>query len=83
MSCSPIAISGRVLSHGTSANCRISEIEAALEAGAARARQHLLSGLIEGATLRLMGKTAVVGTSRNQLRAPETLRRHTPEMMHA
>ena len=59
------------------------EVEAALEAGAARARQHLLSGLIEGATLRLMGKTAVVGTSRNQLGAPEALRRHTPETMHA
>ncbi len=60
-----------------------SEIEAALEAGAARARQHLLSGLIEGATLRLMGKTAVVGTSRNQLGAPEALRQHRPETMHA
>jgi ApbE superfamily uncharacterized protein (UPF0280 family) len=60
-----------------------SEIEAALEAGAARGRQHLLSGLIEGATLRLMGKTAVVGTSRNQLRAPGVLRQQTPETMHA
>jgi hypothetical protein len=60
-----------------------SEIEAALEAGVARGRQHLLSGLIEGATLRLMGKTAVVGSSRNQPGAPESLRRHMPEMMHA
>jgi len=59
------------------------EIEAALEAGAARARQHLLSGLIEGATLRLMGKAAVVGTSRNQLAAPEAVRQHRPETMHA
>jgi ApbE superfamily uncharacterized protein (UPF0280 family) len=60
-----------------------SEIEAALEAGVARGRQHLLSGLIEGATLRLMGRTTVVGTSRNRPGAPERLRQHSPEMMHA
>jgi uncharacterized protein len=60
-----------------------SEVETALEAGAALARQHLLSGLIEGATLRLMGKTAVVGASRTVVRAPGALRRPTPEMMHA
>jgi ApbE superfamily uncharacterized protein (UPF0280 family) len=59
------------------------EVEAALEAGAAHGRQHLLSGLIEGATLRLKGKTAVVGTNRNQPGAPDTLRRHTAELMHA
>ena len=53
------------------------------EAGAAHGRQHLLSGLIEGATLRLMGKTAVVGTNRNQPGALDTLRRHTAELMHA
>lgn len=60
-----------------------SEVGTALEAGAAVARQHLLSGLIEGATLRLMGKMVVVGASRTVVRAPEALRRPTPEMMHA
>jgi hypothetical protein len=59
------------------------EVEAALEAGAAQGRQHLLSGLIEGATLRLMGRTAVVGSSRNWVRDPKAFRQHTPEMMHA
>ncbi|MEO6840329.1 MAG: UPF0280 family protein [Bradyrhizobium sp.] len=59
------------------------EIEAALEAGVTRGRQHLSSGLIEGATLRLMGKTMVIGTSRNEGRAPKALRQHAPEMMHA
>lgn len=37
------------------------EIEDALEAGARRARQLLTSGLIEGAALRLLGETIVVG----------------------
>ncbi len=37
------------------------EIEDALEAGARRARQLLASGLIEGAALRLLGETVVVG----------------------
>jgi hypothetical protein len=60
-----------------------SEVETALEAGAALARQHLLSGLIEGATLRLMGKMVVVGASRTVVRAPEALRQPKPEMMHA
>jgi uncharacterized protein len=40
------------------------EIERALEAGAASARKLLAAGLIEGATLRLLGETAEVGTSR-------------------
>lgn len=39
------------------------EIEQALEAGAARARMLLTSGLIEGAALRLLGETRVVGGS--------------------
>jgi hypothetical protein len=38
------------------------EIERALGAGAACARQLLAAGLIEGATLRLLGRTAEVGT---------------------
>jgi ApbE superfamily uncharacterized protein (UPF0280 family) len=37
------------------------EIEAALDAGAACARQVLAAGLIEGAALRLLGETVVVG----------------------
>jgi hypothetical protein len=59
------------------------EIEAAVEAGAAVGRQHLLSGLIEGATLRLMGKTVAVGASRNVAPAPELSSRPAPEVMHA
>jgi ApbE superfamily uncharacterized protein (UPF0280 family) len=39
-----------------------SEIERALEAGAHRARELLAAGLIEGAALRLLGETIVVGT---------------------
>jgi len=38
------------------------EIEDALELGAARARELLVAGLIEGAALRLMGEAVVVGT---------------------
>jgi ApbE superfamily uncharacterized protein (UPF0280 family) len=41
-----------------------SEIERALEAGAACARNLLAAGLIEGASLRLLGETIEVGTSR-------------------
>jgi len=59
------------------------EAEDALEAGSASAHRLLLSGLIEGATLRLMGRTAVVGASRNEMRAAENLRQRMPEMMHA
>src|SRR6266436_8296651 len=40
------------------------EIEDALNAGAACARQVLAAGLIEGAALRLLGETVVVGTTR-------------------
>jgi uncharacterized protein len=59
------------------------EVEDALEAGSARARKLFLSGLIEGATLRLMGKTAVVGASRSEMRAAEYSGQRMPEMMHA
>ena len=38
-----------------------SEIDDALSAGVGRARQLLAAGLIEGAALRLLGETAVVG----------------------
>ena len=37
------------------------EIETALDAGARRARELLSSGLIEGAALRLLGETVLVG----------------------
>jgi uncharacterized protein len=59
------------------------EIEDALEAGARCARGLLLSGLIEGATLRLMGRTATVAMSRNDVRSAQKLRRRAPEPMHA
>jgi hypothetical protein len=59
------------------------EIDAALEAGAALGRQFLSSGLIEGATLRLMGRTARVGARRNQMQAPQASHYPAPEMMHA
>lgn len=59
------------------------EIEDALEAGAGCARGLLLSGLIEGATLRLMGRTAMVGASRNEARTTDKPRQRAPEMMHA
>ncbi len=39
------------------------EIEDALEAGSSRAQQLLAAGLIEGAALRLLGETAVVGAT--------------------
>jgi ApbE superfamily uncharacterized protein (UPF0280 family) len=46
-----------------------SEIDDALRAGADRARQLLASGLIEGAALRLLGETIVVGTIDFEARA--------------
>jgi uncharacterized protein len=42
---------------------RESEIDDALKAGVSRAQQLLASGLIEGAALRLLGETAVVGAT--------------------
>jgi uncharacterized protein len=50
-----------------------SEIEDALEAGVIRARQLLAAGLIEGAALRLLGETAVVGSTGHK-GAPPALR---------
>ena len=63
MNCSPTAISARALSPATSAQLSESEIEDALRAGAGRARQLLAAGLIEGAALRLLGETVVVGAT--------------------
>jgi hypothetical protein len=45
-------------------NLSYQEIEIALEAGSSCARNLLAAGLIEGATLRLLGETIEVGTSR-------------------
>ena len=59
------------------------EIERALEAGSVIARQLLLSGLIEGATLRLMGQTMGIGANRNKTRDAQPLRQRMPELMHA
>lgn len=50
------------------------EIESALEAGASCARQLLARGLIEGAALRLLGETVVVGA--RQVEAPHAV--HKP-----
>jgi hypothetical protein len=58
------------------------EIEGALESGTARARQLLVAGLIEGAALRLLGETVVVGTAGAQ--GSQALHNQTIEsMMHA
>src|SRR6185295_4013837 len=42
---------------------REGEIDDALRAGVSRAQQLLAAGLIEGAALRLLGETAVVGAT--------------------
>ena len=60
-----------------------SEIEAALQAGAGCARKLLASGLIEGATLRLLGETVVVGPKRNEMRGSDVVRGTVLESMHA
>jgi hypothetical protein len=39
------------------------EIDRALRAGAHQAQQLLVAGLIEGAALRLLGETRVIGTT--------------------
>ena len=53
------------------------EIEAALEAGRRRAQQLLAAGLIEGAALRLLGETIVVGAK--EIAAPHALHRAPTE----
>lgn len=51
------------------------EVGAALRAGASRAQQLFAAGLIEGAALRLLGETVVVGTTAIGTRALSALRR--------
>lgn len=55
------------------------EIEEALEAGSRRAQQLLAAGLIEGAALRLLGETVVVGARGTA--APHPLHKH--QIRHA
>lgn len=55
-------LGGRLVTRDVGA-LTVHEIDEALEAGARRARQLLASGLIEGAALRLLGETVVVGAS--------------------
>src|SRR5262245_24440345 len=55
------------------------EIEAALEAGRRRAQQLLAAGLIEGAALRLLGETIVMGA--RGILAPHPL--HKDQIRHA
>jgi len=58
------------------------EIETALEAGSHRARQLLGAGLIEGAALRLLGETVVVGAT--GIAAPHPLHRiQNQQAIHA
>jgi ApbE superfamily uncharacterized protein (UPF0280 family) len=60
------------------------EIEDALELGAARARELLVAGLIEGAALRLLGETVVVGAAGNAAPGSQGFHEATLEsMMHA
>jgi uncharacterized protein len=58
------------------------EIEEALEAGAGCARQLLASGLIEGAALRLLGETVVVGA--REIASPHAVHKNTVRnLLHA
>ncbi|HEY0910808.1 MAG TPA: UPF0280 family protein [Bradyrhizobium sp.] len=59
------------------------EVESALDAGMNCARELLASGLIEGATLRLLGRTMVAGAKRNEIRQPQSFHERMPELMHA
>jgi len=52
---------------------REDEVDDALRAGAIRARQLLAAGLIEGAALRLLGETVVVGAKGGGTQASPTL----------
>jgi ApbE superfamily uncharacterized protein (UPF0280 family) len=60
-----------------------SEIEGALGAGAACARELLAAGLIEGAALRLLGETIVVGTRMQISRSPPIHGDAIRSVMHA
>jgi ApbE superfamily uncharacterized protein (UPF0280 family) len=55
-----------------------SEIDDALSAGVGRAQQLLAAGLIEGAALRLLGETAVVGSTGIRARALPAFRGSAP-----
>ncbi|UGY01487.1 UPF0280 family protein [Bradyrhizobium quebecense] len=57
------------------------EIEQALETGAARARDLLTSGLIEGAALRLLGETRLVGATGIGAPASHAFQARTTEYM--
>ncbi|MHC2336115.1 UPF0280 family protein [Bradyrhizobium sp. USDA 4454] len=57
------------------------EIDQALEAGAARARDLLMAGLIEGAALRLLGETRIVAASGVGAPAPQAFQGQTIEHM--
>jgi ApbE superfamily uncharacterized protein (UPF0280 family) len=57
------------------------DIEAALEAGSRCARRLLVAGLIEGAALRLLGETVVVGTT--GIATPHPLHRDQIQAIHA
>jgi uncharacterized protein len=60
------------------------EIEDALESGGARARELLVAGLIEGAALRLLGETVVVGAAGIEAPGSQVFHEATLEsMMHA
>jgi ApbE superfamily uncharacterized protein (UPF0280 family) len=60
------------------------EVNEALRAGAACARQLFAAGLIEGAALRLLGETMVVGTAGSETRALPALHESAIErLMHA
>ena len=60
------------------------EVEAALRAGAGRAQQLLAAGLIEGAALRLLGETVVVGATASKADVLPALRGSAIEgVMHA
>jgi len=60
------------------------EVDEALAAGARRARQLFAAGLIEGAALRLLGETVVVGAAETPRRESQTFHTNTIEgMMHA
>jgi ApbE superfamily uncharacterized protein (UPF0280 family) len=60
-----------------------SEIDGALGAGAACARELLAAGLIEGAALRLLGETIVVGTRMQIPRSPPIHGDAIRSVMHA
>jgi ApbE superfamily uncharacterized protein (UPF0280 family) len=55
------------------------EIDDALRAGISRAQQLLAAGLIEGAALRLLGETAVVGATGIKAGAPPAFHGSAPE----